>query len=124
MASRHLHIINEQSENFTFHNRRGSSNIDLKFTNNNIIADVQEWEISEEENCSDHNFLKYKIGKANSYKSKYNYQCMRCIVKEDKYYKIRPKIRTRDTKKFQKYNLLRTSRRNGHELTNNSSKRK
>ena len=62
------------------------SNIDLTITNNNLIADVQEWEISEEESCSDHNFLKYKIGKANTYKIKYNYRCIRYIVKEDKYY--------------------------------------
>jgi len=64
LASRHLHIINEESEMFTFHNSRGTSNIDLKITNNNLIADVHVWEISEEENCSDHNYLKYKIRKS------------------------------------------------------------
>ena len=85
LASRHLHIINDQSEKFTFHNSRGSSNIDLTITNNNLIADVQEWEISEEESCTDHNFLKFKIGKANSYENKYNYEGIRYIVKGDKY---------------------------------------
>jgi len=86
LASRYLHIINEESEMFTFHNSRGSSNIDLTITNNNLIADVHEWEISEEESCLDHNFLKYKIGKANSHKNKHNYQSLRYEVKEDKYY--------------------------------------
>jgi len=62
VASRHLHIINEGSVMFTFHNSRGSSNIDLTITNYNLIADMHKWEISEEESCSDHNFLKYKIG--------------------------------------------------------------
>ena len=47
---------------FSFHNTRGSSNIDLRIKNNNLIADVHEREISEEESCLDHNFLKYKIG--------------------------------------------------------------
>ena len=28
LASRHLHIVNEESETYTFHNSRGSSNID------------------------------------------------------------------------------------------------
>jgi len=92
VASRHLHIINEQSEKFTFHNNRGSSNIDLTITNNNLIADVHEWEISDEENCSDHNFLKYKIGKANSYKNKYNYHGIRYIVKDEKYYEYDQKL--------------------------------
>jgi len=84
MARRHLHIINEESEMFTFHNSRGTSNIDLKITNNNLIADVHEWEISEKEGCSDHNNLKYKIGKANNHKNEYNYQGIRCVVKEEK----------------------------------------
>jgi len=92
LASRYLHIINEQREKFTFHNNRGSSNIDLTITNNNLIADLQEWEISEEESCSDHNFLKYNIGKANSYKNKYNYTCIRHIVKEDKFYEYDRKL--------------------------------
>ena len=39
LASRHLHIINEESEMFTFHNSRRSGNIDLTITNNNLIAD-------------------------------------------------------------------------------------
>jgi len=41
LASRHLHIINEQCEKFTFHNSSGSSNIDLTITNNNLIADCK-----------------------------------------------------------------------------------
>jgi len=61
LASRHLHIVNEENDRNTFHNRRGSSNIDLTITNDNLIEDVHEWEISEEESCSDHIFLKYKI---------------------------------------------------------------
>jgi hypothetical protein len=89
-ASKQLHIINEESDRFTFHNSRGSRNIDLTITNNNLIAAVNEWEISAEESCSDHNFLKYKIGTANSYKN--NYQGTRYIVKEDKYHEYDRKL--------------------------------
>jgi len=99
LASRHLHIINEQSEKFTFHNNRSSSNIDFTITNNKLIADVQEWEIGEKESCSDHNFLKYKIVKAKSYKNKYNYRCIRYTIKEDKYYEYDLKLE-QDTKIF------------------------
>ena len=61
LASRPLHIIYKESENFTFQKSRGSSNIDITITNNNLIADVQDWESSEEESCPDHNYSKYKI---------------------------------------------------------------
>ena len=43
LASKQLHIINEESERSTFHNSRGSSNIDLTITNNNLVAAVNEW---------------------------------------------------------------------------------
>jgi len=62
LASKQLHIINEESDMFTFHNSRGSSNIDLTVTNNNLIVALNEWEISAEESLSDHSYLKYKIG--------------------------------------------------------------
>ena len=85
---------------FTFHNSRGTSNIDLTITNNNLIADMHEWEISEEESCSDHNFLKYKIGKANNYKNEYNYQGIRYVVKEEKCYEYDRKLVQEIQKKF------------------------
>ena len=49
LASKQLHIINEESDRFTFHNSRGANNIDLTITNNNLIAAINEWEISAEE---------------------------------------------------------------------------
>jgi hypothetical protein len=62
LTSKQLHIINEESNRFTFQTSRGSSNIDLRVTNNNLIASVSEWEISPEESLSDQNYLKHKIG--------------------------------------------------------------
>ena len=63
LVSKHLHIINEESERPTFFNSRGSSNIDLTIVNNNLIAEVKDWGISNEESLSDHNYLQYKIRK-------------------------------------------------------------
>jgi len=74
LASIQLHIINEESERFTYHNIRGSSNIDLTITNKNLIVAVNDWEISAEESYSDHNFFKYNTGLANSFNNVHNYQ--------------------------------------------------
>jgi exonuclease III len=61
LVSKQLHIINEESETFTFHNYRGTSNIDLTITNDKLTAAVNEWEISPDESLSDHKYIKYKI---------------------------------------------------------------
>jgi exonuclease III len=47
--------MNEESEQTTFQNRRGSSNIDMTIVNNHLLNALKNWEISEEESCSDHN---------------------------------------------------------------------
>ena len=59
---------------------------------------MHECEISEEESCSEHNFLKYKIGKANSHKYKYNYQGIKYVVKKENYYEFDRKFE--DTQKI------------------------
>ena len=46
LANKQLHIINEESERFTFHNSIGSSNIDLTITNSNLLAAINEWEVT------------------------------------------------------------------------------
>jgi acyl-ACP thioesterase len=61
LVSRHLHLINEESERPTFINSIKSSNIDLTTANN--LVDVNEWEVSNKESLSDHNYLQYKIRK-------------------------------------------------------------
>jgi len=38
--------MNEESEQNTFHNRRGSSNIDLTIFNNQLLNTLKNWEIS------------------------------------------------------------------------------
>jgi len=84
-ASKHLHILNEESDRSIFLNSRGSSNTDLTITNNNLIAAVNEWEISEEESLSDHNCCKYKISEGGASKqNNYTSQGTRFIIKEEK----------------------------------------
>lgn len=58
-ASNQLHIINEDSARTTFQSSRGSSNIDLSIVNNQMLAAIKLWEISEEECFSDHNIIKF-----------------------------------------------------------------
>ena len=66
---------------------------------------MNEWEISVEESCSDHNFLKYNTGIANSFKNVHNYQGTRYIVKEDKYYKFDRKLVQETLKVFNNINF-------------------
>jgi hypothetical protein len=74
LASKKLHIVNEESEMSTFHSSRRSSYIDLTITNNSLIKAVNKWEISAEESCSDHNFFKFNIGIADSFNDVHNCQ--------------------------------------------------
>jgi len=55
-ASNELHIINEDSPRTTFQNSGGSSNIDLTIVNNQMLAAINDWVISEEESCLEHHF--------------------------------------------------------------------
>jgi hypothetical protein len=54
--------MNEESEQTTFQNRRGSSNIDLTIVNSQLLNVLKNWEISADESCSDHNIIKFDIG--------------------------------------------------------------
>ena len=56
-----LHIINEDNTKTTFQSSRGKSNIDLTITNNQMLADVKNWDISDEDSASDHNIITYSI---------------------------------------------------------------
>jgi hypothetical protein len=71
--TRNLHIMNEESEQTTFKNRRGSSNIDLTLVNNQLLNVLNNWEISAEEIYSDHNIIKFDLRQDNYYKTKYSY---------------------------------------------------
>jgi hypothetical protein len=59
VASNQLHFLNE--ERTLTKSSRGESNIDLTIANNEMLANVREWDISEEESASDHNIIKFNI---------------------------------------------------------------
>ena len=70
LANNQLHIINEDSARTTFGTSKGSNNIDLSIVNNQIFAAIKDWEILEEECCSDHNLISFNLNFANE-KQKY-----------------------------------------------------
>jgi phosphoribulokinase len=82
---------------------------------------VNKREISAEESCSDHSFLKYKIGTANSFNNVCNYQSIRYIVNGDKYHEFDRKL-VQETLQILKNKLQRNCRRNGLNLATVDSK--
>jgi len=77
-----LQIINEESTKTTFHSSRGSSNIDLTIGNNQMLAAIRDWEISEE-SCSDHSIIKFTLNFTTNNKGQtYICQGKRYIMKE------------------------------------------
>jgi hypothetical protein len=54
LMSKQLHIMNEESNLTAFRSSRGTSNIDLTIINNQLLSAVMEWEISDQESCSNH----------------------------------------------------------------------
>jgi len=85
LMSKQLYILNEESVNTTFRNRRGASNIDLTIINSKLLSTVAEWEISEQESCSDHNIIKYVIGRGDFNEDSVKFQDVRYIVKKENY---------------------------------------
>jgi hypothetical protein len=62
LMSKQLHIMNEDGNLTTFQNSRGTSNIDITVINNQLLSTIVEWEISDQESCSDHGLIRYVIG--------------------------------------------------------------
>ena len=56
--SKQLVIMNEES-NYTTFRSRGTSNIDLTVINDQLVRTVVDWEICEQESCSDHSIIRY-----------------------------------------------------------------
>jgi hypothetical protein len=75
--------MNEESTLTTFLNSRGFSNIDLTVINNQLLRVAQNWEISDQESCSDHSIIKYAIGQDPCRRSLEEYHGVRYIVKKE-----------------------------------------
>jgi hypothetical protein len=74
--------MNEESKWTTFLNRRGNSNIDLTIVNDQLIKALTNWEICEEDSCSDHSIIKFHIEQYSTQEwQHYNYG-IRYIVNE------------------------------------------
>jgi hypothetical protein len=65
LTNKQLYIMNEESDYRTFRSRRGTSNIDLTFINVQLVRTAVDWEICEQESCSDHSIIRYAIGQGN-----------------------------------------------------------
>jgi hypothetical protein len=58
-TSKQLYFLNEESSDTTFSNRIGKSNIDLTIINPQLLRSITGWDISGQENLSDHRIIKY-----------------------------------------------------------------
>lgn len=96
-----LHVLNEDSERTTFQSSRGSSNIDLTIANNSMIAAIKDWQILEEESCSDHNIIKYNMNFNPDTWNKHNSQGPRFIIKEEQHIDFHKNFRQQICKNFQ-----------------------
>jgi hypothetical protein len=57
--------MNERRDGTTFHNRREKSNLYLTIVNNQLLKALTNWEIWDEESCSDHSVIKFYTGQCN-----------------------------------------------------------
>jgi hypothetical protein len=85
LISRDLNIMNEESELTTFQSRRGSSNVDLTIVNNRLLKNFTDWEISEDDSCSDHNIIKFKIGHDNNHETQHNHKGPKYFINKQNY---------------------------------------
>jgi hypothetical protein len=58
LMSKQLYIMKEESDYTTFRSCRGTSNINLTVISDQLLRTVVEWEISEQESCSDHGIIR------------------------------------------------------------------
>ena len=57
LTSNQLHTLNEDSDYTKFSSTRGSSNIDLTIVKTQLLKTVNEWEVWNQDICSDHNLI-------------------------------------------------------------------
>jgi len=74
ITSQQLHILNKESNNTTFRNRIGGSNIDLTLITDHLLHRISRWEISDQESSSDHSTIIYVINQSASHAKPVNLQ--------------------------------------------------
>ena len=100
VSSNQLHIINEERTLKTFQGSRGESNIDLTIDNNKILANIQKWDIADEESASDHNIIKFNITSDNE-EGRVTHDSGRLIIKEHQYAEFYEKLQRIASEIFQ-----------------------
>jgi hypothetical protein len=88
-----LCILNEATQT-PFQSNRGSSCIDLTIANNRLVRYVYDWICGEEETCSDHNIVNFKIAVVHNGKGKMNYMGVRYITNQEDYKKFDTNLAT------------------------------
>jgi hypothetical protein len=84
IISKQLHIMNEPSNNTTFANRIGKSNIDLTLITSNLLRRISDWKISDEETNSDHSMINYDIRTDTSHKNNKKMMGQKYIVNAER----------------------------------------
>jgi D-hexose-6-phosphate mutarotase len=100
-VSNQLHVIKEDGPRTTFQSSKGSSNIDLTIVNKQMLAKIKDWEISEEESCSEHNIIKFNLNTANDKAQLHDVQGIRYIIKEHQHIEFQSKLLQSISKNFQ-----------------------
>jgi len=96
--------MNEKSERTTFQSRRESSNMDLTVINNRLLKNFHGWEISENQSCSDHNIIKFKLGDETKHVVQHNHYGLRCMLQEKIYNRFDQNLIELVSMKFQMEN--------------------
>jgi len=80
--------MNEATDTPTFQSIRGSSYIALTITNRRLIRNLTDWKCGEEESCSDHNIVNFKIASASNVQDRMTFTGVRYITKQEDYKKF------------------------------------
>ena len=83
-----LYVLNEATKTPTFQSIRGSSYTDLTITNSRLIRNVTDWTCGEEESCSDHNLVNFKIASVSNVQDRTTFTGVRYITKQEDYKKF------------------------------------
>ena len=89
-----LYVLNEATETPTFQSNRLRSRIDLTITNSRQVRFVSDWICGEEESCSDHNNVNFKLASENNGKGKINHMGVCYITNQEDYKKFDTSIAT------------------------------
>ena len=90
-----MRVINEDNERTTFQNKRRKSNIDLTITNNQMLADITNWDISVED------IIKFSIKLDKHITQENNFYEPRYRIKEQQLTKFYEKLYYNIAKSFQ-----------------------